>query len=752
MKTSSNDTVLSPQARARLGETLKSTLARGLQPMLANLFDSVDDTLFELAEHARDPNRQRDYFDGMRECRRRRQQVEESVIVAMRKSLEAAFRDDLRHVGLDVGSDGRVDDPLGLVEHEDLEEDLALQAMIGKCESQMAQLLYTLNQRVGHVLELPELDEADNPLGPASLAEAFRLAARHLDVPIHVRLVVFKLFERHVLGALAPLYKELGNILGDAGILPSLRPRLREVRIGSSAPSRRPNQAAEASEPVRQATSGHQSPETQAPAGPIGEDAALLARLIESIGSRRAVHALRQSLEHTSDEGGPDALAQLPAMAQRIPAATLQDVLEQLQHRSSPPPSPDRLKPLLLDQSHRLVGENDASLRPDDENVVDLVGMLFEQLQQDRRLPPTVQKLVSQLHVPVLRAALMDQNLLANGQHPARRLIEEIGSAAVGWSADADPGQRMLNRIRETVEWLRHSFDSDVSIFEQALRDFRAFSESQRRRAELAEQRATEAALGRERLLLARRCVADSLEQRIGGRPLSRWLGQLIARPWANYLALAWLRQGPESLAFGDALKLVEDMVLARQSLRGSQAQRMRRRLPEIESCLRTGLGTVAFHDSEIELICSQLRSYIALALGDEVETQIDQTLEPVPALFDTAVEELDEQPETSEVAEVAQTVAMLQTEGAGRWFELKREDGASERAKLAWISPMSTRCLLVNRQGLKVAEQRLESLAADLERGVAMMLEGGQMVQGALEGMLDALAEQAAASDLRAG
>lgn len=749
MNSMTGDTVLSPQARSRLGETLNALLGRRLAPLMRDLFDSLDDSLFELAEHAREPARQRDFIDGMRECRLRRVHVESSVVASVKRGLDAAFRDDLRSVGLESGIDGRGDEALGLVEHEDLEEDLALQAMAAKCEGQLAQALYALNQRVGCVLEIPALHDADNPLGPAALTEAFRSAARRLDIPMHVRLVVFKLFERHVLGALGPAYNDLNALLIDAGILPTLKPRLREVRSSSSAASLTRETGDRLGASPTQPGDRRTSPDAQQD----GDDSAVLAKLIESIGSRRTMAALRSALpEMAAPDGsamsGADALA---AMVERIPSATLQEALEELQHRSSPSPSPEKLKQHILEQSHRMVGEETAALRPADENVVDLVGMLFEQLQQDRRLPPTLQKLVTQLHVPVLRAALLDQNMLSNSEHPARRLIEEIGSAVVGWTADADPGQRLLNRVKETIDWLRHSFDSDVSVFEQALRDFRSFNEAQRRRAELAEQRATEAALGRERLLLARRSVAGALEDRITGKPVARWLGQLLARPWANYLVLVWLRQGPESTAFNDALRLVDDLVIADGSLRGSQANRLRQRLPELESCMRLGLATVAFHESEIEFLAAQLRSYLASALGEPGELAIEQEREPVPAFFDIPMDELEDQPGTEEVSEVSQTVALLQTEGTGRWFEIKQEGGSSERAKLAWISPMSTRCLMVNRQGLKVSEQRLESLAADLERGVAQMLEGGQLVQRALEGMMEELVEQSA-SDARTG
>lgn len=740
------DSPLSPLARARLGESLRALLRQRIPALLRGLFDTLDDSLFELAEHAREPRRQRDFFDGMRECRKRRAEIEAATLGVVDRGLAAAFRDDLRTVGLESDPPDLGDAELRLVAEEDLEEDLALQAMVAKAESQLAQPLYALNQRIGFALEIPGLGDADNPVGPAALAEAFRLASRRLEIPMHVRLVVFKLFERHVLGGLDPIYSDLNIVLSEAGILPTLRPRLREVRTSPSPPPQ--------SGSARGIEQSDASARAAAPE-PV-DDSAVLSRLIESIGSRRAVAALRLAGSSAEDANGANGASASSLRGfegdggPRIPTATLQEALVQLQRRIESALAPAAVKAQLLEQSHRLVGEEAAALRPADENVVDLVGMLFEQLQTDSRLPQPLQGLLNQLHVPVLRAALLDQQILADGQHPARRLIEEIAQAATGWSADADPGQRLLNRVRETVDWLRRSFDNDVSVFEQALRDLHTFNESQRRRAELAEQRATEAALGRERLLLARRRVAGALHARVQDRSVARWLGQLLARPWANYMVLAWLRQGEDSVAFREALAFVDALLGAGTA--GAEAdEALRLRLGELESTLRQGLATVAYHDSEVELLCAQLRSYVSAQLGAPCEISLDLETAPVPALFDATLDELEDQPDSESSADLAQSVAQLQAEGAGRWFELKGEDGSPQRAKLAWISPISTRCLLVNRQGLKVAEKHLEALAAEIERGVAQMLDGGLIVQRALEAIMDQFAA-GAVQDVRAG
>lgn len=737
-----HESPLSPQARARLGDSLRGLLRQRLPALLRALFDTLDDSLFELAEHAREPNRQRDFFDGMRECRRRRTEVEQACLAAAERGILGAFRDDLRTLGIDAEDDADESDVhLSLVANEDLEEDLALQAMVSKAEGHLSQPLYALNQRVGFALEIPSLGDADNPLGPAALAEAFRRAARRLDIPMHVRLVVFKLFERHVLGALDPLYSEANILLAEAGVLPTLRARLREVKPASG----RGSAGAGAGSGSRGEARPRSVPE---PDELASDDTQLLGRLIETIGSRRAVEALRSVAVPGSapEASNGDAAAFEAQQDARIPTATLQEALARLQQMADAPLPRGELKRRVLDDSHRLAGESGAAMRPADENVVDLIGLLFEQLQSDTRLPNPLQELISQLQVPVLRAALLDQNILADGLHPARRLIEEICSAATGWSPEADPGQRLLNRVRETVEWLRKSFDSDIGAFEQALRDFRAFNESQRRRAELAEQRATEAALGRERLLLARRRVSNELGQRLRAGPVPTWLGQLLSRPWANYMVLAWLRQGEESNAYAEAARFAQELLTLADGEPGAEeSKRVGLRLAQLDACLRQGLATVAYHDSEIELLSLQLRAYVTARSGGTPDMAIDLSPSLAPPLFDAAVEELQEQPAPDVLETLAPTIALLQSEGTGRWFELRGEQGSNERAKLAWISPMSSRCLLVNRQGLKVAEKPLELLAADLERGVAQMLEGGLVVQKALEGILEQLTQQAA-------
>ena len=77
-----------------------------------------------------------------------------------------------------------------------------------------------------------------------------------------------------------------------------------------------------------------------------------------------------------------------------------------------------------------------------------------------------------------------------------------------------------------------------------------------------------------------------------------------------------------------------------------------------------------------------------------------------------------------------------------GQWLELRDENNKNIRAKLSWKSPITSLYVFVNRKGTKVAEKTPQGLAAELRRGSAILLEGGQipLMDRAFTAMMNAL------------
>ncbi|HEX7369882.1 MAG TPA: DUF1631 domain-containing protein, partial [Rhodanobacteraceae bacterium] len=721
--------------------------------LVAALLDNVDDTLFDLAEKAESNASQTEYFDGMRETRRKRPRIERLFA----ERVARGFAD------FAAGRSGRANETqrafsasgeLSLVDDRELEESLAVSSMVAKADGRLSAALAAVNQRLSVLSGGRTTTSASNPLAPVALTEAFREALGELaDVNIRVRLIILKMFERYVLKVLDGLYHDVNVSLVQAGVLPQLphpRAARRPATPGSTASS-------------TIASRNSARAETDASADDYVADAVsddlhneLMQRLTTLLASRR--HASYPDRIRHASSGAPVAsltpaellgaltLLQgesrpLPALPASIDAAS---AVEMVQH----------LKDELMAQIQRLSGSNHANVSGSDEDTIDLVGMLFEYILQDHTIPPPMQVLLARLQIPYLKVAILDRRMFAHASHPARKLLDQLADAAKGWSEESDRDHRLFEKVKGIVEALLQDFDDDVGVFERKLVEFTQFVEQNRKRAELAETRATEAARGRERLQDARRRAAQEILSRINERNLPTLLRGVLTRPWANYLVLIVLRQGVESPEFRAGVHFVDDFVATAEVPHGELAhQQYKAALPSIEKHLREGLATVAFQEPDIERLLDELRKFWRQQLGEpapvapaadpvaDPEAMLGTAQDNQPAITDGAPEiEDDFDPDDMSVNIDAGSLQAVRDLKVGGWVEFTDEAGNRERAKLSWISPISGKYLFVNRRGLKVADRTAVQLATELHDNRAMILEEVPLFDRALDAIVDRL------------
>jgi Protein of unknown function (DUF1631) len=719
--------------------------------LVASLLDNVDDTLFDLAEKAESNATQTEYFDGMRETRKKRPRVERlfSERVARGFTDFAAGRIPRSQAG-QVVDPGGAGGELSLVDDRELEESLAISSMVSKADVRLAPALNALNQRLSVICGGLAIDDSNNPLGPNALALAFRDALREIDmVDIKVRLIILKMFERYVLNALDALYHDVNVKLVQAGVLPHLRHPVAHRRPGGpAATGSRARQSAASEMAAADLANGY--------AADSDGSADLHAELMQTLTTLLAARRQAYRGDVGQDYGGGPAIASLTP-AELLGALTL------LQGESRPlpvqPATADprmaasmvqHLKAELLDQIRRLSGETRARVSGADEDTIDLVGMLFEYILQDHTIPAPMQVLLSRLQIPYLKVAILDRRMFAHASHPARKLLDLLADTAKGWSEESDRDHRLYDKVKGVVEALLAEFDDDLGVFERHLAEFSAFVEHNRKRAELAESRATEAARGRERLQEARRRAAQEILSRIEGRALPALLRGVLTRPWANYLVLVLLRQGADSPEYRSAVEFVDDFVATTLVPRNeAERGRLRDALPSLEKHLRHGLATVAFQEPDVDRLLDELKGFWRQQLGEEAAPSPDQAAgaadsvlaitEGVQAVIEEAPSESADKPAKPEEVD-AEALQAVQALKVGAWVEFADEQGTRERAKLSWISPISGKYLFVNRRGLKVADRSAAELAAELHAGRALILEEVPLFDRALDAIVERL------------
>jgi len=747
----------------RLGDLLK--LVRGISlkrinGLVGTLFENVDDALFDLAERAGSNAIQTEFFDGMREVRKKRQLVERLFQEHATKAFGEFADGKLKSAKPEVAPQGSAG--LSLVDDVELEESLAVSSMVAKAENRLQRSLYQVNLRLAVLIGGGKVEDANNPIGPAVLGSAFRFAIHDFDVNVQVKLIIYKLFDRYVMAGLEPIYEEVNLELIRAGVLPQIR---HSMPHGDRPP---PPMVADPRSVSGMGHSSHGVPTYYDPAAN-----ALQAEIYNTVRSLMANrHGGDSYVNSGGDPGGggmglpglspTDLLSALTilqsqSIAMQAKADSVSDAAQAVQ----------QIKRELLDQVSRLSDDSrERRVSNADEDTIDLVGMLFEYILQDRNLPTQMQALFGRLQIPYLKVAILDKHLFAQKAHPARRLLDVLAESGKSWSEESDRDQRLFGRIKAAVETVLRDFDDDVGVFERELAAFTDFVDQHVKRAELAEQRAAEATRGREKLQEARRTSAREILKRIDGRNLPPIVHTVLSRPWANYLVLTLLRQGEGSDEWRNALRFADEFVWSAQpKTNESEHTRLRALLPQLEKALRHGLTTVAYHESDVKQLMQELSQFYRRLLdGQKVETKTAQEViagnagpslssaedgaggirsESTAVVTQSPVEEAvlssgNVAEATTEIlADDDEYVLAVRELKVGTWIEFVDASDNRERAKLSWISPISAKYLFVNRRGLKVCDKTVSALSQELRAGTATVLEEVPLFDRALDAIV---------------
>jgi hypothetical protein len=378
-------------------------------------------------------------------------------------------------------------------------------------------------------------------------------------------------------------------------------------------------------------------------------------------------------------------------------------------------------------------------LSQDDEDAVDLVGMLFDVLFDERDFEQLARGLMSRLVVPYVKAAVIDRRMFMNKGHPARRLLNSLAEAVEGNKGEGPQERELLQKAENTVDTLVAEFNEDMAIFETLEQELRSFLDQHRRRMELAERRATEAQRGQERLEQARTLASAELAKRVTGLNLPPALDDFFSRCWAHHLSMIALREGPDSQPWNAALGVADALL---ELLPNSEHPNRRAIAPSMIN-MREPLETV--------LASSGITGESAQQTIRSLQVSME-SMAPQPATVKiAAVPAADERkPLLSVVSNKdaldynVEDIPVLRNLAVGMWVHLAADDDKLHPAKLSWISPISSRLMFVNRRGVRVLVASLEELAAMKKQGKLVVREQENLFDQAMQSVMGRLKTEA--------
>ena len=716
-----------PPDRGRLLDSLQKQMLERVLPALDRALGKVDDYLF-------DRSQQGDEEFGLlalRELRRQRGQITRRY----EEVVQAGFR-NLQGASEWFPVDGRPSD-MSLLSEEELEEQLAVEQLADSLLRLHGPSLEMASKRLAHIAGREELQAQDNPLAPAFLATALRNALGQSELDAGVRIVVFKFFERELAAVLGPAYERANTLMIAAGVLPELRSMARQQPPGPVAPGAQDPQA-----PAGQ---------MQLPAQVSVADQAMFGNLLgllqgwrTAMGGAAAGQAdaqLRAGGEQApvTKLGSNELMSILSLMQQDLPNNALLQKQPGATHRSLA----DQLRQDVV-QNARKLGVSGDNLHLDglDEDAVDLVALLFDVLLDGPQFDANIRRKIGRMLVPYVKVAVKDRRMFLFKEHPARRLLNTVAEACEGNHGEAPQEQALLNRVDYTIDRLVAEFNEDVAIFETLEQELRAYMAQHRKRFELAEKRATEAQRGRERLDLARSAVAAELMQHRGERDLPPVMDEFLSRHVAHHMTQVMLRDGHGSPRHEQAIQAVDRLLLA------FDYAEVRSPLEELPTLPRAQFEAIlgssgCTGDSAQVAIDSLQDALLRLSKGEPAadnQTRMpEQVLIPEPKA-------IEPEPQLEIVAgndHLDYDAAMLDRMRklqVGSWLQLATSADRVEPAKVSWISPISSRLLLVNRRGIRVLVASAEELAAMAKLGKVSLREGESVFDNAMHQVADRL------------
>ncbi len=183
--------------------------------------------------------------------------------------------------------------------------------------------------------------------------------------------------------------------------------------------------------------------------------------------------------------------------------------------------------------------------------TIEIVALMFQAILAEDRIPPGIRVWFARLQMPVLRVAMAEPEFFGSLQHPARRLIDRMGSCALGFDVTVAGGvleleiKRVVQVIEQYPETGRRVFQLVYDEFDKFLSRFLVEQGSAARVVSIAQQIEQKETMAIQYTIQLRSMLDDI--------PVREEIREFLFKVWAEVMALSAMKSGPqhaETLAF----------------------------------------------------------------------------------------------------------------------------------------------------------------------------------------------------------
>ena len=379
--------------------------------------------------------------------------------------------------------------------------------------------------------------------------------------------------------------------------------------------------------------------------------------------------------------------------------------------------------------------------------TIEIVALMFQAILAEERIPPGIRVWFARLQMPVLRVALEDPDFFGTTDHPARLLIDRMGSCVMGFDATGVQGGAMETEVKRIVQVVEQYPETGKKVYQIVYDEFQKFLSKF-----LTEKGPTQKVVSVAQQVEQKETLAIqfTIEMRnmLKDLPVRDEIRDFLFKVWSEVLAVSALRKGPKHADTLTLKKSATDLVWA-ASAKPNRADRAKviQDLPNLLVRLRSGMTLLGIAPSEQEANVKKISDTLADAFLSKThaisQEKIDAMAQRLGSLEDFVSEDgmgdlpLDAESiemmlgiEASAIEVVANggskpTAAMLawaQELQVGSWYTLDHNNQISQ-VQFAWRSERKHLNLFASSSGKSFLIQG-GRLAAYLQAGLLLPQE----------------------------
>jgi hypothetical protein len=242
--------------------------------------------------------------------------------------------------------------------------------------------------------------------------------------------------------------------------------------------------------------------------------------------------------------------------------------------------------------------------------AIEVVALMFQSILAEERIPPAVRVWFARLQMPVLRVAIAEPGFFGSLQHPARLLIDRMGSCVLSFEVAVSGGamevevKRIVQVIEQYPETGRRVFELVYDEFQKFLSKLLSENASAARVVSIAQQVEQKETMAIQYTIGMRSMLNDM--------PVREEIREFLFKIWAEVLALTAMRNGPQHEETMTLKSAAADLVWA-ASAKPNRAERAKviSDLPKLLQVLRMGMTVLAMdiqsQDHQIKVISDTL-------------------------------------------------------------------------------------------------------------------------------------------------